>query len=161
MRSRRGLRSRQAAIAAAPDSMMPCYHSLRVSIYLVGFIDRSPPREGFAQGWSMPTGRRTTGLGAEDTEASDRRRRPALYDPGIEPDGPPRKYDLLRRAAKEVIPRPALGQEVEKRIGRADSDAAQNIGAAGEKGVGPHPDGRPDNGDAGLGPGERQQILKR
>src|SRR5437899_8019923 len=73
--------------------------------------------------------------------------RSVLCDRGIEPDGPPRKYDLLRRAAEEVIPRPALGQEGEKRIGRADFDAAQNIGAAGETGVALHPDGLPDNGD--------------
>ena len=39
-------------------------------------------------------------------------------------------------------------------------DAAQNIGAAGEKGIGQHPDCRPDDGDAGIAPGQPQQLFE-
>ena len=60
-----------------------------------------------------------------------------------------------------MIARPALGEQVEKRIGLGDPHAAQNVGAAGEEGVGQHADGRPDDRDAGFGPRQRHQILER
>jgi hypothetical protein len=60
-----------------------------------------------------------------------------------------------------VVARPAFGQQVEEGIRIGNPDAAQNIRAAGEKGVGDHPDGRPDDGDAGIRPGQRQQALER
>src|SRR6476620_269869 len=101
--------------------MMPCYHSLRVSNISRRLYRSLPPSGGLLKADRCSPVGRTSGLGAEDVEPPiGGLAPPALCDPGIEPDGPPRKYDLLRRAAEEVIPRPALGQEVEKRIGRAD-----------------------------------------
>ena len=82
--------------------------------------------------------------GAEPLERANRPGDP--YSLSIESRNSTCEHDLLRRTAEEVVARSALGEEVEECVGRRYPDAAQDIGVAGEKGVGQHANRRPDDG---------------